>query len=73
MFLKTSRPSRQEVYAELLNPIKSKYNPNQSDSEIPPAVLFADMTALKYIIDKSGFELTTRIQIREKRTKKEFR
>lgn len=28
---------------------------------------------LKYIIDKSGFELTGRIQLREKRTKKEFR
>ena len=28
---------------------------------------------LTYIIDKSGFELTGRIQLREKRTKKEFR
>lgn len=31
------------------------------------------MTVLKYIIDKTGFELTARIQVREKRTKKEFR
>ena len=28
---------------------------------------------LKYIIDKSGFELVSRIEIREKRTGKEFR
>ena len=28
---------------------------------------------LKYIIDKAGFELSARIQLREKRTKKEFR
>lgn len=31
------------------------------------------LNVLKYIIDKSGFELTGRIQLREKRTKKEFR
>lgn len=28
---------------------------------------------LKYIIDKSGFELTARIELREKKTGKEFR
>lgn len=28
---------------------------------------------LKYIIDKSGFELAARIELREKRTGKEFR
>lgn len=28
---------------------------------------------LKYVIDKSGFELTARIELREKRTGKEFR
>lgn len=31
------------------------------------------INVLKYIIDKSGFELTARIQLREKRTGKEFR
>ena len=31
------------------------------------------INVLKYIIDKSGFELTARIQLREKRTKKEYR
>ena len=31
------------------------------------------MNVLKYIIDKSGFELAARIQLREKRTKKELR
>jgi hypothetical protein len=31
------------------------------------------INVLKYIIDQSGFELTARIQLREKRTKKEFR
>ena len=31
------------------------------------------INVLKYIIDKSGFELTSRIHLREKRTKKEFR
>jgi hypothetical protein len=31
------------------------------------------MRVLKYIIDKSGFELTERIAVREKRTGKEFR
>ena len=31
------------------------------------------INVLKYIIDKSGFELTSRIQLREKRTKKEYR
>lgn len=28
---------------------------------------------LKYIIDKSGFELLARIELRDKRTRKEFR
>lgn len=31
------------------------------------------INVLKYIIDKSGFELTARIQLRDKRTGKEFR
>lgn len=31
------------------------------------------MRVLKYIIDKSGFELAERIAVREKRTGKEFR
>ena len=31
------------------------------------------VNVLKYIIDKSGFELTARIQLRDKRTGKEFR
>lgn len=31
------------------------------------------VNVLKYIIDKSGFELTARIEIRDKRTGKEFR
>lgn len=31
------------------------------------------VNVLKYIIDKSGFELTARIELRDKRTGKEFR
>ena len=31
------------------------------------------VSVLKYIIDKSGFELVARIEIRDKRTGKEFR
>ena len=31
------------------------------------------LNVLKYIIDRSDFELIARIQLREKRTKKEFR
>lgn len=53
------------AYAALLNIRKEEIAQQQRVSEL--------MRVLKYIIDKSGFELTSRITLREKRTGKEFR
>ena len=53
------------AYAAIMNVQKEELEQRRKVTEL--------MNVLKYIIDKSGFELTARIQLREKRTKKEFR
>lgn len=53
------------AYAAIMNVQKEEMEQQRRVTEL--------VNVLKYIIDKSGFELTARIQLREKRTKKEFR
>ena len=53
------------AYAALWNIRREEIAQGQRVSEL--------IRVLRYIIDKSGFELTARIELREKRTGKEFR
>ena len=53
------------AYAAIHNVCKEEMEQRRRVAEL--------MSVLKYIIDKAGFELTGRSQLREKRTKKEFR
>ena len=53
------------AYAALTNIRKEEIEQQKQVSEL--------IHVLKYIIDKSGFELMARIELREKRTGKEFR
>ena len=53
------------AYAALAKISQEEYLQNKRVAEL--------IHVLKYIIDKSGFELVTRIELREKKTGKEFR
>ena len=53
------------AYAALYKIAQEEYEQSRRVAEL--------VRVLKYIIDKSGFELTARIELREKRTGKEFR
>ena len=53
------------AYAAILNVQKGEMEQERRATEL--------VNVLKYIIDQSGFELAARIQLREKRKKKEFR
>lgn len=53
------------AYAALLKIRKEEIEQQRQVSEL--------IYVLKYIIDKSGFELAARIELRDKRTGKEFR
>ena len=53
------------AYAALWNIRQEEIRQQQRVSEL--------IRVLKYVIDKSGFELTARIELRDKRTGKEFR
>lgn len=53
------------AYAAISNIHKEEMEQQRRVSEL--------INVLKFIIDKSGFELTARIQLRDKRTGKEFR
>ena len=53
------------AYAALLKIHKEEIEQQRQVSEL--------INVLKYIIDKSGFELAARIELRDKRTGKEFR
>ncbi len=53
------------AYAALSNIQKEEAEQQRRVSEL--------VNVLKYIIDKSGFELMARIELRDKRTGKEFR
>ena len=53
------------AYAALYKISQEEYAQNRRVAEL--------IHVLKYIIDKAGFELTARIELREKKTGKEFR
>lgn len=53
------------AYAAISNVQRAEIEQQRRVSEL--------VNVLKYIIDKSGFELTARIELRDKRTGKEFR
>jgi hypothetical protein len=53
------------AYAAMMNIQKEEMEKQRRVTEL--------MNVLTYIIDKSGFELTDKIQLREKKAKKEFR
>lgn len=53
------------AYAAISNIQKDEVEMQRRVSEL--------VNVLKYVIDKSGFELMARIQIRDKKTGKEFR
>lgn len=53
------------AYAALMKIRQEEYVQNKRVAEL--------IHVLKYIIDKAGYELTARIELREKRSGKEFR
>ena len=53
------------AYAALVKISQEEYLQNRRVAEL--------INVLKYIIDKSGFELAARIELRDKKTGKEFR
>lgn len=53
------------AYAALSKICQEEYEQNRRVAEL--------VNVLKYIIDKSGFELAARIELRDKNTGKEFR